>query len=552
MKLAFGGSGNGGSATLTPRFARQVVLGRWFMVFSSVLILSASGATFIFGMYSKSLKSSLGYDQRTLNTLAFFFKDLGYNVGILAGLLNEVTPPWVGLTVGAALNLSGYLMVYLAASGRTARPPVWLMCVYICAGANSQSFTNTCALVTCVKNFAESRGVVLGLLKSFTGLSGAIFAQLYLAIYGGGDDGKSLILLIAWLPVAVSILFGHAVRIMPYHLSGSGSGSSAATTNTAFYRFLYISIALAGFLLVMIVVQQRISFSHAAYAVSGTAVLLLLFLPLAVVIKQEHKILKELAESLHEPPTVTIEEPAAALQMVELPEQQSATIRTREAVTSSSTSTFGSCLKHMFTPPPRGEDYTILQALVSVDMVLLFMATICGAGGTLTAIDNMGQIGQSLGYPSKTINTFVSLISIWNYAGRVVSGFASEILLSRYGFPRTLAVTAVLLLSCAGHLLIAFGVPGSLYLASVLVGFCFGALWPLVYAVISEVFGLKYYSTLYNFGTVASPIGAYLLNVRVSGYFYDVEAAKQHGGSLAGADKTCMGMDRWSVLGSRS
>ncbi|CAN6270674.1 unnamed protein product [Urochloa humidicola] len=551
MKLAFSsGGGNGGSAMLTPRFAQQVVLGRWFMVFSSVLILSASGATFIFGMYSKSLKSSLGYDQRTLNTLAFF-KDLGYNAGILAGLLNEVTPPWVGLTVGAALNLSGYLMVYLAVSGRTARPPVWLMCVYICAGANSQSFTNTCALVTCVKNFPDSRGVVLGLLKSFTGLSGAIFAQLYLAIYGGGDDGKSLILLIAWLPVAVSLLFGHAVRIMSYHPSssrnggsGSGSGSSAAATNTAFYRFLYISIALAGFLLVMIVVQQRISFSHAAYAVSGAAVLLLLFLPLAVVVKQEHRILKKHEESLREPETVvTVEEPAAAaLQTVELPEQQSATIRTG-AVTSSSTSTFGSCLKHMFTPPPRGEDYTILQALVSVDMVLLFMATICSAGGTLTAIDNMGQIGQSLGYPSKTINTFVSLISIWNYAGRVVSGFASEILLFRYGFPRTLAVTAVLLLSCVGHLLIAFGVPGSLYLASVLVGFCFGALWPIVYAVISEVFGLKYYSTLYNFGTVASPIGAYLLNVRVSGYFYDVEAAKQHGGSLAGADKTCIGVE---------
>ncbi|CAL5028306.1 unnamed protein product [Urochloa decumbens] len=551
MKLAFGNGGAGAMLTTPHQFARQVVLGRWFMVFSSVLILSASGATFIFGMYSKALKSSLGYDQRTLNTLAFF-KDLGYNVGILAGLLNEVTPPWVGLSVGAALNLFGYLMVYLAVSGRTARPPVWLMCVYICAGANSQSFTNTCALVTCVKNFPESRGVVLGLLKSFTGLSGAIFAQLYLAIYG--DDAKSLILLIAWLPVAVSVLFGHAVRIMPYRSSnrqgGSGSSSTAATTNSAFYRFLYISIALAGFLLVMIVVQQRISFSHAGYAVSGAAVLLLLFLPLAVVVNQEYRILKEFEESLRNPPTVTIQEPTAALEMVE-PEQQSATVEREASVTSqhqllpssSSSSSIASCLKHMFTPPPRGEDYTILQALVSVDMLLLFMATICGAGGTLTAIDNMGQIGQSLGYPSKTINTFVSLISIWNYAGRVVSGFASEILLSRYGFPRTLAVTAVLLLSCAGHLLIAFGVPGSLYLASVLVGFCFGALWPLVYAVISEVFGLKYYSTLYNFGTVASPIGAYLLNVRVTGYFYDAEAAKQHGGSLAGVDKTCMGVE---------
>ncbi|WVZ74305.1 hypothetical protein U9M48_022506 [Paspalum notatum var. saurae] len=551
MVLAFVG---GASAMLTPRFARQVVLGRWFMVFACVLILSASGATFIFGMYSKVLKSSLGYDQRTLNTLAFF-KDLGYNVGILAGLINEVTPPWVGLSIGAALNLFGYLMVYLAIDGRTARPPVWLMCIYICVGANSQSFANTCALVTCVKNFPESRGVVLGLLKSFTGLSGAIFAQLYLAIYG--DDAKSLVLLIAWLPVLVSFLVVHAVRIMPYYPLSSGSGSTA-TNNRAFFWLLYISISLAGYLLVMIVVQQRINFSHAAYAVSGTAVLvLLLLLPLAAVVKQEYMIIKgkELVAdeptTLREPPPPTVltaDDEPDALQMVTVSAIVVETEAEAEAPTpqqqppSSSSSNLGSCLKHMFTPPARGEDYSILQALVSIDMLLLFLATICGAGGTLTAIDNMGQIGQSLGYPAKTINTFVSLISIWNYAGRVTSGFTSEMLLSRYKLPRTLMVTAVLLLSCVGHLLIAFGVPQSLYLASVLVGFCFGALWPLVYAIISEVFGLKYYSTLYNFGTVASPVGAYLLNVRVSGYLYDVEAAKQHGGALAGVDKTCMGV----------
>ncbi|OEL13497.1 hypothetical protein BAE44_0025486 [Dichanthelium oligosanthes] len=175
-------------------------------------------------------------------------------------------------------------------------------------------------------------------------------------------------------------------------------------------------------------------------------------------------------------------------------------------------------------------------------MLLLSLAIMCGAGGTLTALDNLGQIGQSLGYPAKTINTFVSHSSIWSYAGRVASGFTSEILLSRYKFPRTLVLTAVLLLSCVGHLLIAFSVPQSLYVASIITGFCLGALWPLVYAIISEVFGLKYYSTLFNVGTVASPIGAYLLNVRAAGYLYDVEAARQHGGTLAGVDKTCKGV----------
>jgi len=78
----------------------------------------------------------MGYDQCAVTMLAFF-KDLGPNVGVPAGLLNEVAPPWLVLTVGATMNLAGHLMVYLSLAGRIARPPVWLMCAYIYAGANS-------------------------------------------------------------------------------------------------------------------------------------------------------------------------------------------------------------------------------------------------------------------------------------------------------------------------------------------------------------------------------------------------------------------------------
>lgn len=181
----------------------------------------------------------------------------------------------------------------------------------------------------------------------------------------------------------------------------------------------------------------------------------------------------------------------------------------------------------MFNPPTRGEDYTIPQAIFSADMAILFIATSCGMGGTLTAIDNLGQIAKSLDYHANTISTFVSLISIWNYLGRVAAGFTSEILLTKHKFPRPLMFSIVLLLSSAGHLLIAFPSPNSLYAASVMIGFCFGAQNPLLFAIISEIFGLKYYSTLFQLGAVASPVGAYLLNVRVAGHLYDKEAVKQ-------------------------
>ena len=154
-------------------FGLHVLLGRWFMAFASLLIMSVSGSGYLFGAYSNDIKSTLGYDQTSLNLIGFF-KDTGGNVGVLSGLINEISPPWVVLSIGVIMNLFGYLMIWLSVTGHIAKPQLWQMCLYIYIGANSQAFSNTGALVTCVMNFPESRGSVIGLLKGLVGLSGAI------------------------------------------------------------------------------------------------------------------------------------------------------------------------------------------------------------------------------------------------------------------------------------------------------------------------------------------------------------------------------------------
>ncbi|GMN52887.1 hypothetical protein TIFTF001_022034 [Ficus carica] len=449
------------------------------MVFASFLLMVTAGASYIFS------------------------KDLGANIGLLSGLINEVTPPWVVLSVGAALNFFGNFMIFLAVTRRIAKPQVWHMCTYIAVGANSHTFTNTDALVTCVKNFPESRGVVLGLLKGYTGISAAVIAQLYRAFYG--DDTKHFTLFVAWLPTALSFAFLKTIRIIKLT-------NRPQNDVKVFYKFLYLSMCLAGFLLVIIIVEKTVIFNQMQYGLSAIGILFLLFLPLVVVVIEEYKLLNSSTNMLY-----STSSPHVSSSPGKIPTPIKA-VRTKQVI---------SCWENVLKPPEIGEDFTILQALFSVEMLTLLLSTICGLGGTMTMMDNLGQIGTSFGYPLRKVTNFVSLTSIWIYLGQITVGILSEVFITKYKHPRPLFLTLILLLSSIGHLIIAFNVPNGLYVATVIIGFCFGAFWPLIYTIILELFRLKYYSTLYNFGGLASPIGLYLLNVKVTGYYYDKEAKRQ-------------------------
>lgn len=83
------------------------------------------------------------------------------------------------------------------------------------------------------------------------------------------------------------------------------------------------------------------------------------------------------------------------------------------------------------------------------------------------------------------------------------------------------------------HLMFASALPGTLYVGSVLLGLCYGMHFSIMVPTASELFGLKHFGMIYNFLTIASPLGSFLFSGLIAGYLYDREAAKDSGLSLA-------------------
>jgi MFS family permease len=70
------------------------------------------------------------------------------------------------------------------------------------------------------------------------------------------------------------------------------------------------------------------------------------------------------------------------------------------------------------------------------------------------------------------------------------------------------------------------GLVGQVYVIAITMGFGYGSHWSIALAATSEIFGLKNFGTLYNFLTIASPVGSLLVSGLAS-TIYDYYAEQQ-------------------------
>ncbi|RVW45243.1 Protein nuclear fusion defective 4 [Vitis vinifera] len=516
-----------------PERFRAFFNNRWLVFVAAMWIQSCAGIGYLFGSLSPVIKSSLNYNQRQIARLGVA-KDIGDSVGFWIGSLCEILPLWVALLIGALQNLIGYGWVWLIITHRVPTLPLWAICILIFVGTNGETYFNTVDLVSCVQNFPKSRGPVVGILKGFSGLSGAILTQIYTMIHS--PDHASLLFMVAVGPTMVVFALMFIVRPV-------GGHRQVRPTDDLSFTFLYaVCLVLAAYLMGVMLLQDLVDLSHTVVTIFTAILFVLVLVPIVIPVSlsfpSEPKA-PELEALLTEPQK---EEPGKSEQdateviFSELEDEKPKEVdllpasERQKRIAHLQAKLFqaaaeGAVRVKRRRGPRRGEDFTLMQALIKADFWLIFFSLLLGSGSGLTVIDNLGQMSQSLGYDNTHI--FVSMISIWNFLGRIGGGYFSEMIVRDYAYPRPVAMAVAQVTMALGHLFFAMGWPGSLYIGTLLIGLGYGAHWAIVPAAASELFGLKNFGALYNFINLANPTGSLVFSGVIASSIYDREAEKQ-------------------------
>lgn len=339
--------------------------------------------------------------------------------------------------------------------------------------------------------------------------------QVYQTIFR--NKPTSFLLLLAILPTINALLLMWFVRIYDENEGDVKNLSS----------FSFIALIVAAYLMVIIIMEQIFTLPLLGLVFALVVLLFLLASPLCVALRAQERDSGRISgtafcegdeisaapHQMHARKTLAREDPSGYHC---LPSSSGEEMDTNDKRTSQ-----------------RRENLNLLQAMCTVDFWILFSAMVCGMGSGLATVNNISQIGGSLGYSSLETSSLVSLWSIWNFLGRFGAGSVSDYFLRFRGWARPLFMVITLAIMSIGHLVIASGLPGALYAGSILVGVCYGSQWSLMPTVASDIYGVGHLGTIFNTITIANPVGSYIFSVRVIGYIYDREAS--------GEGNTCTG-----------
>lgn len=496
---------------------------------AAVWVQFAAGNSYNFPLFSHALKSVLGFSQQQITMLGVA-NDIGESVGILPGLACNKLPPWIVLSIGAFICFLGYGIIWLAVTQTVHNLPYWLLWLALLIGVHSSAWFGTAVLVTNMRNFPLSRGIVAGLLKGYIGLSAAIYTEIYNMVL---DNSAPTLLL--FLTLGLPII---SVALM-YFIRPCTPASEEDPSEHAHFLFTQgASVFLGIYLLTTTIIADTLSLGKAVLYTFVAIMVILMMAPLAIPIKMTlFPSKKKLAGPVDSSDKLALdvgESVQAEPLLVQSSSSFLGSFREDEDVSEVDILlAVGEGAVKRKRRPRRGEDFTFREVLIKADFWLLWLVYFLGVGSGITVLNNLAQIGYALGESDTTL--LLSIFAFCNFVGRLGGGVVSEYFIRLNKIPRTIWMTCTQLIMVIAFLLYASALSGTLYAATALLGICFGVQFAIMIPTASELFGLKHFGVIFNFIQIGNPVGAFLFSGLLAGYIYDAESTKQGVSTCIGA-----------------
>lgn len=152
-------------------------------------------------------------------------------------------------------------------------------------------------------------------------------------------------------------------------------------------------------------------------------------------------------------------------------------------------------------------DYTLGEAITTPWLWVIFFSFMLGGGSGLVVNANLAQIiPTTFGHPSfdsdsSTVKTsiFVTLFSVCNCFGRLLAGLVGDWLLKSRQIPRPAVFALSLAMMSVSMILMMIGTYRLLFPAIVLCGLAYGSFNALCPTLISELFGVQHFAKICMF-----------------------------------------------------
>lgn len=480
----------------------RIKVDRWTILACTIVVESIGGLSYIFSLYSDSLKTKFQLTQTKLDLLGTL-SNIGATVGLHIGLLTDRVGPRPVVALGGAMGFFGWGATFLALSPAVGwKCPYSILCLQNLLQGQQALTTDVAVVASTGRMFPEHRGLALGLAKSYVGLSGSLVTQAYQGVFRP-HVASFMLFIVAAIPLAAGLYVCVYVELGPPRRE---TAESHARTSTSFAAALLLTGCLALALVASAMASQL-------WAPADTAaVRLALTVAVAVLFSGVLFFLATRSDGSAKARPDDAEEPLGAPLLLE-----------DEA-----------------PPAPAVREYAFLETVRTLDFAILFLAFLCSSGPGLVLINNLGQIVPAVGGLRRGAqDTFVSILSVCNCLGRLTAGVAGDVVIDRWRLPRPLCFGAFCLLTVGAMLLLAVGTPHALYGATVLGGFAYGGLNGGIPPIYTELWGFRAFGAVYAAGSLAEGAASYLLATKLFGSFYDAEARRQNlpaGGACLGAE----------------